>query len=241
MSDFLTRLAERTLGVAPVVEPSLAPAFAISAGFEEPGTDVEALEPGPGVALDGERALSRTAPSTHGATPRSVASPLVTSDAARTLGMQPSEETRIPRPALAPEGAGVVVRTIGSPAPTRTASAAQASLRSEIVTRRASDGETVVGQTGGPYREHAGPGVSDARLQPLVPSRQAPRSERLAGPGTGLTTAKPDAAPTVRITIGRVEVRAVASSERPEPKRERREVETPRLSLSEYLKRGGGR
>jgi hypothetical protein len=47
-----------------------------------------------------------------------------------------------------------------------------------------------------------------------------------------------DSAPSIHITIGRIEVRAVAP---PQPARRAQRRVTPKLSLDDYLKRSGGR
>jgi hypothetical protein len=84
---------------------------------------------------------------------------------------------------------------------------------------------------------------------PASPSPVSPRSSFVArpqvaphfppaAPAAPLATAPPPAAPTIRVTIGRVEVRAAPA---PPPAARRRKAPLPATSLDEYLDRSAGR
>jgi hypothetical protein len=223
MADFLSRLAERTLGSAEVVRPRIAPLFAAGVGPpleespERSVTDVEPQRQWPTplvepVLIDGpRRAASETSSAAPGGVPdeRAEASnEKATEEPGRVLSVRVS-----PRPAAAPSD--VVM-------PPREAVAARA-----------------VRQVDPPLllpRRHTLPDRSASTGAPRVSAPPAafgtsevPSAE---GPPPGVRA--PLLAPTVRVTVGRVEVRAVFAA--PETPRPAPEAPRPSLNLDEYLK-----
>lgn len=76
--------------------------------------------------------------------------------------------------------------------------------------------------------------VVERRVAPAPPVAPQPSRSSVESEAQG-----PDAAPTIRVTIGRVNVRAVVSSKPKEPKREPARPR-PMLSLEDYLGRRNG-
>ena len=66
----------------------------------------------------------------------------------------------------------------------------------------------------------------------------APYREPMPAESRRMEQEPPSSSPTVRVTIGRIEVRAVMAPASPPPKRS--SPATPRLSLEDYLKRRNG-
>jgi hypothetical protein len=77
--------------------------------------------------------------------------------------------------------------------------------------------------------EHTSSPPLEPRVQPAVPEAEGPSPERSSADGRDAA----EAAPVIRVTIGRIDVRAVA--EVPPPSSARRPA-APRLSLDEYLR-----
>jgi hypothetical protein len=227
MTDYLGRLAARALGVGEVAQPRRS-LFEPRRGAPEPFASVE---------------LEDAAP------PRSEAS------------TRPREATRLPQPEapVAPEPAGrpplpptlrAPEGTVpGAPVPERAPAAAARRAQEEAVSptvRRRTPARESVARPARPTPEPAParrPTVRDA----LAPRAQAPPPARRAAPAVVAPTlaVRPpppplnvqvrEPAPTVRVTIGRVDVRAVAPEPPARPKRKPKPA--PRVSLDEYLGR----
>jgi hypothetical protein len=204
MPDFLTRLAERTLGFAEAVQPRIAPLFGS-------GADLAAEEPVE------ESAADVLAPQREEPTPLvEQAHPRVVSESmpAAAIGVNelPAEE---PRQAPSVQAAA---RIPGGAA--RDAVSVPAARQDEpplLLPRRAAP-ESV-----------AHLATPAAAMPPDVNTpvesrslRGHPREEKNVGP------------PTVRVTIGRVEVRAVFPA--PEVRRPTPATPRPGLTLDDYLK-----
>jgi hypothetical protein len=195
MSDFLTRLAERSLGVAPVTRPELAPIFA------------------PDVAPQREVAREPFVPARQ-AEPKHVGDDSPPQTLLREMP-RPGSSARASTPALNAAWSHTETRTL---TPAEDAEPIvinpQALLAPEISPL--------------PYQS-AGP-APQVGLDPAArPATPAPYFLRSNGSEAPRTNAVP---PSVNITIGRVEVRAISQSTKPRP-------EAPRsqgLSLDQYLR-----
>lgn len=231
MSDFLTRLAQRSIGAAPLIAPRLPSLFAPA---EEPNGNVAdtaaaaaagsaALVP----ATPQSQAAGRTAPAL-GESPADIHSPQRSAAAEAANASAPAargdgtphhvESTRVPPVSAAQENAQVAPPL---PAP--------------VVSRLAVPPETPA--TRG---ERDTPAAAPEPWAPLLPQYEA-KAESTA-PFSAVTVPLADAgartAPTVHITIGRVEVRANIPASPPAPRP--RAASQPTLSLGDYLKRGAG-
>jgi hypothetical protein len=74
-----------------------------------------------------------------------------------------------------------------------------------------------------------------ATAQSLRPTRVAPRPSLPVRPSFPARVERETPGPTVRVSIGRIEVRAVKADEPPEPRKTPRPA--PRISLDDYLGR----
>jgi hypothetical protein len=242
MSDFLGRLAERQLAATPGVLPRVPPRFApsaptaLSANLAPPlaappvqppasGTDAShtivkelRVEQAPASPL----VPARPARPRESEQPASVESNVVPKHRAAADRRQ---EATAPPPVRRTE---IIERFV--PARPRVEAAASSEPAARVVVdRRPEPAET--------HRR------ADARV-PVMPSPLVPpKADSPAMPPSAPAEARPadrDDSPVVKVTIGRVEVRAVAP---PAPVRERRAAPArPRMSLEEYLeRRHGGR
>lgn len=253
MSDFLTRLVERSLGVGEVVRPRLGSLFepraaAAARPIVEEALEVDAKRAAPAPAepkRESEPRSSFPSPPEHepkhepvGPLQQSVTRPSRGREAAevprfeRTLEVERRRETRsqtgfaasqeevppwpTPLPGVEPE-----------PRPTLQQSVTRSDRES------ARPPETVVVREHIPGRTEHAPGRLEPHESWLEPPPQTGR--RPVAAERAPTAVEP---PVVRVTIGRVDVRAVlppAAPERAAPKRR------PRMTLDEYLRDGGHR
>jgi hypothetical protein len=259
MSDFLTRLAARTLGVGSFVQPSLPAVFAGPAGMlgAEPLDESISSAPPEVSNADHERRLpssSRPTDAQRGSVSRQprvagqveTTAPAIGVEQASAAGGSDSTADAASDPRHATAAPAAIARAplvITNDAP-RTARA-QAPRAATPGTLPASGGEPLVPSVSDrPARPVGGLLSADVRPSSTTPRPRVSASLRLdaldsAASLGSRTTATPAAAPTVRITIGRVEVRAVTPPDAERPRR-RDASETPRMSLSEYLQRRGG-
>lgn len=272
MTDFLTRLVERTLNLAPVVQPVIPPMFAPGPALTSPAgrddsTERMADRPYTKDSRDQERpvvfsqrdVLLRTIP-TQGDSSSVPSSHLGhktdASPAARQHGPAPSSK----------QGHGVSSRMIagqyGEKADHTTSSRPyDSSLKSFEEQSRPESFK--VERSFLPQGSHLKPTVEPvqpaAELTPVEPFRQraaeplivrpqwiwpsGPEGEK--GPERGATRLEESqlrpmiSGPTIKVTIGRIDVRAVMQQVPvPEPAK----TPTPRLSLDDYLRsRDGGK
>lgn len=204
MSDLLTRLAARAVGVAAVAQPLALPPFDASGLEVVDGEHMARPAAGPGAepaaATDHAEAVQASTP--EGPAP----------DVPRPTAVRPAaHETaaRVQVVARPDAGASPVPPTMGpQPVPTPAPLVAASPLP-------------------GPLPTASPPHIVSARPLPAVPSR-------VTSPAR--TDDAPEAdAPTVRIHIGRLEVRANLTQV-PPPKREPPAAAGQELSLSDYLR-----
>jgi len=220
MADFLTRLIERSRGAAPGgqrVEPLIAPLYAAG-----PNTAQIMMDEDSSVESDLQRQI-------HG--PR-------TDEAAQRHARKSSTQDRDPKDHLTseitpmrtltdePQGAEsrqtVSIHPLPPPTPNATLPPAPlVNARPGLTTNDADQSRR-------------------ANIQPLTirphvarPDGAPPRANEAADETTGET-----AAPVIRVTIGRIDVRAVNA---PAPPARRQTPSAPKLSLDEYLRSRNGR
>lgn len=216
MSDFFTRVAQRTLGLAPLVSPRRLAGWSAS----EPTTAP------PPVAL----------------TPRQVAEPLPPDRRVIVSPVTPDSGDGITRSAVDPNSAPALpALPTGDDVGRSTRHgrrAAMAELPTVSPTKRADAFDAQAdGQRGSPTRVSATAVAHPhwSAPQPLLPPLAPPVVQFAPPPGLPVTQRSEPASPTLHITIGRVEVRATAPPA--VPTRAPREA-APQQSLADYLKRG---
>ena len=204
MSDFLTRLAERTLGLAPIARPDLTPVFAPA--LSEPADD----------SVSG---MSDAVPNPAPAPPVRQSPDSSVQD----LSAEVHIETAVPDEKAQPEPAKTPVAEEPSRSPHREAEK-RGILRTGTHNVAASQQRQMVQprpyQTAKEAASIYSPGPS---TPPIVTTHERSRLD------TKWTAPSP---PTINVTIGRIEVRAVTPG--PPPHAERRLV--PLQSLDEYLR-----
>jgi hypothetical protein len=243
MADFLSRLVERSAGMAPIVRPAVAPLFApgpamaaepAPLGLEPVGVVPQGPAPGTAPIPSAPTPVLREAPTTDFSRPDRFP--------ARTLPVVPPATPREtahgalrPTAAAPPETPrrGAVHEHRPPPPeefPVRVALTPSGAQGPSAIPRRSPAWED------GPRVDTAIRSVASPVLRPRD-ERPPRRAEDLRPPGSP----EASAAPIVRISIGRIEVRAVAPSgpaaPRPAPPRK-----STGVSLEEYLKprsRGG--
>lgn len=220
MTDFLTRLTERALGVANVARPDIPPAFAPT-----PGTDLELAVDDPGVklpfgsndvsqsqkktnhsAVEAEGLIHRETASRKFPTPsRSLGAPSISNE---VLKNHPTEQPTVTDISLL--SAAIPIGKEMHDLPPRKA------IRELDFKTKQADGKNEA-----PLRPHI-------QIEPRISTVENIESPR----------SKPSAS-TVHVTIGRVEVRAVM----PQPALVQRYPErkaSPQLSLEQYLRERNG-
>jgi hypothetical protein len=237
MSDFLTRLAQRSLGAAPLIAPRL------------PGLFTPLEESPAGNFADTITATDAAANSTHAVR---AAAPRMTARA-EPASSEPRADVH---PAQAPP-VPPVPDAASAPAPAAPIDNTQArvdSPRVPLVKAAPANGQAATPLLVTPPAPHPvaplPPSISprkpetaaatEERWSPLLPQRN---TETAASPpawrdGAAAGDAGTTPAPTVHISIGRVEVRANIATPPAAPRP--RAAREPALSLDDYLKRGGG-
>lgn len=218
MSDFLTRLVDRSRGLRPTMQPRLpsipdpTPETISEDIVSEPPREenavaqpIEIFSPSRQTALQPD-AIERTIALSSGEAPReplaarAYATPEVRP--ADTIGIQP------------------LITAANEPRPVESKSALLP--RSTRVTHARHEG------SGSNFR------VTDKAASQLALPAIRPRSQVSPHPTEPSTTEKKDSsvAPTIRVTIGRIDVRAVFAPAQPKP---RVVASSPALSLDDYL------
>jgi hypothetical protein len=238
MADFLSRLAERSLGLARVARPRIAPLFAAGTRSRADGR----FE-----ALDGDLEASEAAwPEPTGpARTQALAAVSPTTPQAGELPESPLPR-QLPRSVQPLEDAPVVAAgpaPLVAPRPRRgVLQPARPEAGSNPLPFPSADHSPINELPARAYR--AGPSAASSALQPApLVSRT---SERTGGGEVGPEGARerfrPRAArpqPAIRVTIGRIEVHAVFPAAKPGPARAQ---QGPQLTLQDYVKqRGEGR
>lgn len=288
MADFLTRLASRAMGLAPVVEPVVGslfapePAIATVGGFDVAlnearrppemamGQDTLPLPSAPLPESAYRSTTERQHPEpTHAASPNAhnasepdrrvvpstergqsvVSAPAATQPQRATAGETAAEDTLL----LPPSGPAMRALPVG---PSRRAVATlsvrptqsdrgfgpTAWLPEEPAGAPEQSSKKRVDEASAPRHEMTGAPL----LMPLAPAESPPPSRQNAPRRRGehgqvaTTALSPAPSPTIEITIGRVEVRAVhppAPATRPKPA----SPPTARVSLEDYLRDQQGR
>lgn len=234
MSDFLTRMAQRSLGAAPLIAPRLPGLFAPveESSPSNVANAIAATEEAPVSTLASLPLQSRTKGSADPAsnepranidTPQHFHAPeaaIAPAPAAHTGNTQSRiEATLIPLVDTAQTNTQTTAPLVAPVAP--VASDADASLKPSKALRDM-------------------PATAPEQWSPLLPQRNAEHVApfaALADTPVGAETGTPPA-PTVHITIGRVEVRANIATPPAAPRP--RAVSKPAQSLGDYLKHGAG-
>lgn len=275
MTDFLTRLAARTLGVGQTVTPLQAPKLAAPADASDlwpdldDATEANPIDPSHIAPTKASSAQLPSLPSAPdaGRTASPGRSGRAYDRAPSQVDLPRSPQAAVPVPAqstidASPREADPTATRSEEPAPAhrrRGASPAAPVVRHDEPDQPAplvAASSLPPGPAGFADLNDAAPGTaprefvldegSSARRDAAATFTPMVRTAGLlrlgpSFPPTPPTAVAPAPGPTVRITIGRVEVRAVPPPPAPEPAAPRRPEEAPRLSLSDYLKRGGSR
>jgi hypothetical protein len=225
MSDFLARLAARAVGCAAFVTPRPAAVFA-------PVADPAPPEPQSSEATVQAPSSAAVAPEQASSPAANAAQELVVDSRAMHAPPTATADEHVPRQAT--------YSAAERPAP-------QVSRHPEHEAGRANpDWPPLDRPAGGDAATRAPPGNTDAsaaaRVVPQVPTAIMAARTWDGGTAGGLPLSRhapPATAPTVHISIGRVEVRANrAASDAPKTPRK---AEAPQqLSLGDYLRRDGG-
>lgn len=250
MSDYLTNLVARTIDPSSVVQPRLVSLFEpLVNGVAQGRFSPFALEAEEGARPAGSADETRApaVPSSiparvEGAT-REYSARYHTQSPTGVVERPVASSAREESPAATAERAAASHLTAQTsaekeaPTPSAASVAQSKDSASDISAREALEAvreRREPSMSEGAPTPRAVPRVVKPRLSPAptVPVAQLP-------PGSNAHDARrEDAAPTIRVTIGRVDVRAVA----PTPQERRRAPETPRpaLTLEDYLRRRGG-
>lgn len=264
MSDYLNHLVTRHLGLADTIQPEIAPRFAPPAAMIAP---VHAAPPDVAEAYDSRRAassiVSTRAPviAPHDSYPRDSRSgtiaPLASVEPPESLREAATDQTDEP-PRRAQTPTGNAAPTVESPIPVQPArddspgDPVAATIRAapfpqpqNVVRPDVDVLERDQESYGGAERAQRRSATADEpRENPMggavVPRGivRAPDAQPSASEARSATQ-MPEAAPTIRVTIGRIEVRAVT----PPTPAPQRSASAPRVSLDDYLRgrNGGGR
>lgn len=250
MSDYLKNLVARTLDPSRVVQPRLASLFEPLAKADAQGR----LLP---FALEAEEGDAQHAESADETRASAVPSYIPARDEGATHEHSARFNTQSPTDVVERQAASSP-REKSSAATVERAAASQLTAQTyaekESPTPLAASG---VNSKDSASNKSAGDALEDVRQRRATSEsegaptpRTAPRIvEPRVSPASTVSEAQPqastaydarreDAAPTIRVTIGRVDVRAVA----PSPQERRRAPESPRpaLTLEDYLRRRGG-
>lgn len=244
MSNFLHNLLARSLGRADVVQPLIAPRFASTiVGAPDVAEVVSSSAPPQGVVQQGDHEQHRA----HFVQP-----PVDPQTADRPAGVPPNAQAPQPQTVQArsndqQQAAPAVhfVQPAASPAPLRSDKTAQPApqLISAIVPAQAVNdpGASSAIEGSRPVRESAR--VGSITPGPPIEGRIASAVERVRAAQNRAAAAHPHtapAAPTIQITIGRIEVRATQPPAAPQ---RRAAASSAAMSLDDYLRgrNGGGR
>ncbi|MCK9495121.1 MAG: hypothetical protein M0R75_06445 [Dehalococcoidia bacterium] len=257
MSDFLTRLAERTLGHGHAVEPLLPSLWETAPVIEEGLPDASIGHASTTVATEissapGHAGLSSVQPAAVEVSPQAVTADAPTPPPLRPAARVEREEARpdvASPPLVRPTPPNLAPPSI-VPATFETAVVREQIEhleRVEVHTTRAGVAvpDAATSREAGPREERASVVASaPAGLPaPLLP-RVTERSEELRPLAAAVNA--PASAPRVEITIGRIDVRATPKSGPVQKPQRPAAASHERLSLQDYLaagteKRGGGR
>ncbi len=236
MANLFDRLAGRTLGVVPVAQPLLAPVTAAASGMESVSTSLEAT-------------AESSRPSVESASPRvfdphpSVTPNLPNVDESDNHLMAARRSLTLPSPSVA-EHAIPKPSTLEPAASSSTlaVTAFPARQRSEVVNstpmvnrnqKEAEPAATGSFQTQA-FRVEPAVGRVEPLIRPVVQPPPPARPESIPRTEQGLAKSE-TGAPVIRVTIGRVEIRAQFPSDASARPAARHKGAAP-LSLEEYAK-----
>ena len=223
MADFLTRLAERTLGVAQVVQPIIAPVFA-----PEPAPTREVF-----TVQHEERALEAPTQETDKSAVGDGSSPIFPPAGGRSVPI--NRPLRFNQDVYAhPEH----VEYIASGASTEQENLTRSNIpvvESAIVPAQ---GEAVPTPNIVPSTTIPGPTSNTASPGTSLPTNWTPFT-RTDSEALQALQQREAPAPSIRVTIGRIEVRAIMPAKEPTARPPTRRP-GPKLSLDDYLKQQNG-
>jgi hypothetical protein len=213
MSEFLGNLAARALGLSAVARPR--PSI-----FEPRRATPLALEP-------------ETVSVPHAARAEEVPPPKRTQPA-----REAAPQARQPTPSVETEPEAPPVRALPAEMPAARTRARAAPPPSDGRVKATAVAEQGVGvlRAGSPAEPAEIPADPPIVTTPsLQPTRVAPRPSLPVKPSFPTRVKRDTSGPTVRVSIGRIEVRAVKAEEPPEPRKKPKQA--PRISLDDYLGR----
>ncbi len=227
MSDFLTNLIARTYAVTPAIQPRLPSLFETLLAATDQRSGFSPASPGfpapePPAAPDAVSPIEAPSAIAAELPPQPALPPEASSATPPSEAHIPNDGTERRTP-FRREPASTPLRAeteFGAPAK-HGVSAYEPATRGSFRDRPATDPA----------------GFEETAPRPLRPANR-PAPPAFAARPAGLRMAAQESRPTIRVTIGRVEVRAVQS---PAPAPKAAKPAQPRLSLDEYLKpRAGG-
>jgi hypothetical protein len=262
MSDYLSRAAERASGAQPAVRPWLPPLFdleksptelvATSASSAQPQRDTETKRPSNAEEKTGradsqvrERVTSilslapQEPPAERMARTASMTAEPKSGGVAPETDVGSTEAETAPEKSLAgPEKKSPVVRVgaatkppdeSGEPAADRQLAPAEAMVGAQVESPRQQSPKSLRASAVEPAR-----GVSPPSIAPShVPRQRQAQSTRTQAPNAPRRPGhESTSGPTIQVTIGRLEVRAIQSASLPPPA----PPKPPRISLEEYLR-----
>jgi hypothetical protein len=267
MADFLTRLARRAIGTEPTVRPVLAPLFAPGPDLPAVGADdpLIAIEEqvqdalaqmssprrssnraGPLSGPAGEPASTMPAPHPP---PDAPVTPAVAPIEPAAAGSPPSAfRPTVPPPTPLPGDQQAAAPPVGQSTPVAVPHVADASPeRAEVIVTRAAeasaDPPSMLESLPRSVQPSGPPGdaiTASVGRRETPPARPVESAMAAAPPPAEAAPPSPTMPPTIRVSIGRIDVRAVQA---PVPAPRRAVPPAPAApSLEEYLRaRGGGR
>lgn len=229
MADFLTRLAERARGTAPVARPRSTPLF-------DPGpvagAELPAAEAGAAPGVDPRNAEpSRAVPTPSGAPLHPAPKALIPAVSAALSSERPA--------AAAEESPAMEARRASEPSPRQVDApqpppAQPRELPAAVEAALRAAPPELVGRTSEPEPAPDRPTPSLADVAAPIPNRRTSDDASDGRPPDRRRESPPQAGPAIRVTIGRVEVRAVMSP----PPQQRASRQSALMSLEDYLQRG---
>jgi hypothetical protein len=267
MTDFFHRLAGRTLGTAPVVRPVIAPMFApgpalpndlVRNPLEDDGQEVSPEEMTTEMRRTPrlQRAILSPAPPSPMPVPRdTVVTPLHDRRPASTI-LRPSSQEDISPEAVrarrtAPGQAPIMLDEPSTTAPfgqnksdlrpvTNESPVLTDTVWEPLVPSSAAQSTSLSRLSGEPRNGNPSDRRTPLVVKPLMSQAPEPAVRFAERRSDRLENMTPSSPPTIRVTIGRVDVRAIMPP--PTPVRQAKPT-TPKVSLDEYLRvrRGGQR
>lgn len=225
MSDFLTRLASRARGTAPVAQPLIPSTFTPTAEpdgisavseFSEAEAGNERDVPIPDSVVDSPQARTQspsTLPNTHGSSVR----PDPPADPRESRNVEAGHAEPLAPRSPEPVRASAELAVAAAPIPAPKIRLGDSIPRREAVPIAAASSAHEISGT-----------IPDSRAVPLARNS----GDRAARPVAPIASKPP--APIIRVTIGRVDVRAEFPAQAAPAARRR--AEAPSLSLDDYLK-----